>query len=249
MSDYLLLGPVLMEGFELPQGIAWGGRQRVAVHRLPGGRRVLDSMGRDDAEISWSGMFTGDNAGYRARLVDLLRADGSVWPLTWDSFFYSVVISNFQADYQRPRWIPFRITCTVLRDEAEGLVEDALSLLASAADDLAAAGDLAPGLDRLVLPVAVAAAGASLASRDTTSAAGLRGARDDSGLLAQQSLAQGYANRARPLPTPIGAEPCAASPSSPAISSPSPRANSATPRNGSASPGSTACPTRCCAAS
>jgi hypothetical protein len=44
MSEYLLIGPVLLEAFELPARVAWGGRQRLAVHRLPGGRRVIDAL-------------------------------------------------------------------------------------------------------------------------------------------------------------------------------------------------------------
>ena len=40
MSSYLLLGPVLFQDFELPERISWGGKQRLTVHRLPGGTRV-----------------------------------------------------------------------------------------------------------------------------------------------------------------------------------------------------------------
>src|SRR5689334_14980148 len=67
MSEYLLIGPVLLEAFELPARVGWGGRQRMAVHRLPGGRRVIDAMGRDDADIAWTGVFTGSDAVARAR--------------------------------------------------------------------------------------------------------------------------------------------------------------------------------------
>ena len=53
MAGTLLLGPVLFRDFELPGQITWGGKQRLAVHHLPGGRRVIDAMGRDDAAIVW----------------------------------------------------------------------------------------------------------------------------------------------------------------------------------------------------
>ena len=95
MANYLVLGPLLLQDFEVPERISWGGAQRLAVHRLPGGARVIDAMGRDDAQIAWTGIFSGADGGARARLVDLMRADGSVWPLTWDNFFYSVVIAEF----------------------------------------------------------------------------------------------------------------------------------------------------------
>ena len=147
MSDYLLIGPVLLQDFELPERIAWGGAQRMAVHRLPGGQRVIDSMGRDDFDIVWRGIFTGSDAGLRARAIDLMRADGGVWPLTWSSFFYSVVVARFDADYTRENWIPYRIACTVLRDEAEAVVETGLSLAAGVLADVATAAGLDTGID------------------------------------------------------------------------------------------------------
>jgi hypothetical protein len=135
----LLLGPVTFQDFEVPCGINFGGRQRLAVHRLPGGVRVIDALGRDDADISFAGIFSGDDATLRARLLDEMRVSGLVLPLTWDVFFYTVIISRFQADYATSNWIPYKITCTVLRDEASALIEAALSLGASVLSDVNAA--------------------------------------------------------------------------------------------------------------
>lgn len=142
--QHLLLGPILFQDFELPASIGWGGSHSLAIHRLPGGARVIDAMGRDDADISWSGIFTGPDATFRARALDLMRAEGLLWPLTWESFFYSVVLARFEADYRRPNWIPYRLTCTVLRDEAAAVAEYAISLAATTAQDLAQAASLAP---------------------------------------------------------------------------------------------------------
>ncbi len=147
MATYLTLGAVLFQSFELPERIGWGGAQRLAVHRLPGGGRVIDAMGRDDAPITWYGVFSGPGAGERARMLDLMRADGAVWPLSWDRFFYSVVIAEFRAEYTLANWIPYRITCTVLRDEAEALVEAAASLAADVLGDLTAAAGVGSGVD------------------------------------------------------------------------------------------------------
>jgi hypothetical protein len=194
MSNYLLVGPLLLQGFELPQSIQWGGAQRVAIHRLPGGRRVLDSMGRDDREIAWNGIFTGDDGALRARLMDLMRAEGTILPLAWDTFFYSVVVSRFEASFERANWIPYRIACTVLRDEAEGLLEDAVSLATSIAGDLGTADDIAPGLDLASLNLGIAST--TLATADPTTAPGLLTTRDTTGSLAQQAIARGYAQRA-----------------------------------------------------
>lgn len=83
----LVLGPVAFADFEIPERIAFGGTQRLAVHKLPGGLRVIDALGRDDRELTWSGIFAGPDATARSRLLDLLRARGAVLPLTWDVFF------------------------------------------------------------------------------------------------------------------------------------------------------------------
>jgi hypothetical protein len=147
MASALILGGVLFQDFELPERISWGGQQRLSVHRLPGGVRVIDAMGRDDAQIVWSGMFSGANAAERAQMIDLMRVDGAVWPLVWDSFFYSVVVAVFQADYRRANWIPYRIACTVLRDEAEAMVAVAASLAASGLADLTSANAVGSGAD------------------------------------------------------------------------------------------------------
>ncbi len=138
MAGMMLLGPVVFRDFEVPGQVSWGGAQRVSVHALPGGRRVIDAMGRDDAPILWEGVFSGEDAAMRARLLDLMRADGGVWPLTWGGFFYSVVIQAFQVRYERATWMPYRIVCAVLRDEIEGVVADAVSLLRAVAADLLA---------------------------------------------------------------------------------------------------------------
>lgn len=53
MSDtVLLLGPVVFQEFEIPPCINFGGRQRLAMHRMPDGARIVDALGRDDAQIA-----------------------------------------------------------------------------------------------------------------------------------------------------------------------------------------------------
>lgn len=161
MSDYVLIGPVLLQGFELPDHISWGGGQRLIVHRLPGGRRVIDSLGRDDADITWSGVFTGADAGLRARLIDLMRAGGRPWPLTWSSFFYSVIIKSFNVDYRKENWLPYRLTCTVARDEVEAIIETVLSTAETVMADLASANSIGAGIDLNASMTAIAETGAA----------------------------------------------------------------------------------------
>ena len=160
----LLLGPVAFRDFEVPATINFGGAQRLAIHRLAGGTRVIDSLGRDDANITFSGTFTGTDATLRARLIDELRASGLPLPLTWDVFFYTIVISAFQADYQNGTWIPYRLTCTVLRDEASALIAGIVSLATDVASDVSTAFGLAAasGVDLTPAQTALSASGATV---------------------------------------------------------------------------------------
>ena len=198
----LLLGPVAFRDFEIPSGINFGGAQRTAIHRLAGGARIIDSLGRDDANITFSGTFSGSDATLRARLVDGLRVTGVPLPLTWDVFFYTVIISEFQADYQNGSWIPYRLACTVLRDEASALTTAAVSV---GADALADAGtalgfatsagvDLAPAQAALLLQGATVRDTAAYVAARSAVAAG--NTQLDQGI----TLAEGALNSLSPIP-------------------------------------------------
>jgi len=159
----LLLGPVLFRDFEVPSGIVFGGRQRLAVHRLPGGSRVIDAMGRDEGDISFSGIFTGADATVRARSLDVLRASGLALPLTWDVFFYSVLIAEFRANYQNGWWIPYRVTCSVIQDEAAGLLPMTAPIAALIEADIGTAITYSSGTG-----VDLSSLGAALSAQGTT---------------------------------------------------------------------------------
>ncbi len=142
MSDVVLvLGPVAFRNFEIPSGINFGGRQLLAVHQLTDGRRVVDCIGADESEISFSGAFSGADATLRARMLNSLRIAGGELNLTWDVFFYTVVLSRLDADYQNPVWIPYRISCTVVRDEAAAAITSVTSLGSSVVADLGVAAN------------------------------------------------------------------------------------------------------------
>jgi hypothetical protein len=167
MSDFsLTLGPVAFAGFELPSSITFGGRQRLAIHRLPGGVRIIDAIGPDPADLAFSGIFTGPDAADRARMLDTLRVAGTALPLAWDAFLYTVVIERFEADYRSPWWIPYRISCSVLRDEAAAFVTVAIDLLPALSADLIAAGSIASAAS-----VAVSSPGATTAGTASYTAA------------------------------------------------------------------------------
>ncbi len=166
----LFLGPVTFEQFEVPGRIVFGGRQRAAIHNLPGGGRVIDAMGRDDAPLVWSGTFSGPSAASRALQLDLMRAQGLAWPLAWDVFAYSVVVSEFSASYERANWIPYRIVCSVVVDETATLPLAALSLVQSVQADLGVATSLA-GVDLSAAGAALSGPGALVAGSSGHAAA------------------------------------------------------------------------------
>lgn len=218
MSDYLQLGPISFQDFELPSRIRFGGEQRLAVHVLPGGARIVDAMGRDDADIGWEGAFSGADAADRARAVDLMRAQGGVWTLAWEAFCYLVVIASFDAAYEHSNWVPYKISCKVLQDLAQSPTTIAPSVATDVLADLAAVGAVdttaavaALGLAGALSPGSAAYAGAvgAVGSLVTQAQAGivsagssLLAAQDpataatSAGQLAGYADASGYAGRA-----------------------------------------------------
>lgn len=169
----LVLGQVAFSDFEVPEHISFGGRQRLAVHELPGGLRIVDALGRSDGEVSWSGVFAGENATSRARLLDLMRVQGMAIPLTWDALFYSVVISAFEAQYRKNWWVPYRISCTVLRDDAVPIAPSVVSLAVQMSSDIGSALALAAnaGINLAPAQFAVTAANATAPGTAASSAA------------------------------------------------------------------------------
>lgn len=114
----LALGVVTLDGFEITDGVRFGGNQALAVHKLPGGVRVVDAIGPDDADLTWTGVFSGADAAARARALDVLRAAGAPLSLVWDAFAYTVVIRRLTLRYANPWWIPYSIACTAVSDSA-----------------------------------------------------------------------------------------------------------------------------------
>src|SRR5258708_34428670 len=99
MAVVLTLGPLLFTDFEVPESINVGGKQIRVVHKLVGGDRVIDAMGRDDDDIVWSGRFRGSAAEIRARLADFLRVQGQPLVLAWSTYRYLVMV-GFKADFK-----------------------------------------------------------------------------------------------------------------------------------------------------
>ena len=151
----LVLGPVVFEGFELPAHVTVGGRQRLAVHRLADGSRVVDVLGPDENDIGWTGVLSGPLATTRAQTIDALRLAGASLDLSFGAWFAPVIVSTFAADANLSGWVPYRITCTVLAEPPE--VDLVLAQLASLT--WPGAPGAVPGLADLELATLAAAAG------------------------------------------------------------------------------------------
>jgi hypothetical protein len=116
MIVILTLGGVIFQDFEIPEVIRAGGEQKLDIKKLLGGSRIIDTLGRDDADIEWSGRFRGGTAEQRCQQLNAMRVSGAPVQLTWSSFNYQVVINSFKFDYQSPMEIPYRISLCVQVD-------------------------------------------------------------------------------------------------------------------------------------
>lgn len=135
----LVLGPVVFRDFEVPERIAFGGTQKLAIHELPGGGRVIDVMGPQDADLTWSGVFSGADAAERVRQLDALRLLAAEVPLSWDVFAYTVIVERLEAEYTSPWWIPYHLTCKVVQNPVGSLIALGATLVGQVVSDLAVA--------------------------------------------------------------------------------------------------------------
>ena len=116
MIIILTLGSVIFQDFEIPDTIKAGGEQKLDVKKFIGGSRIIDALGRDDADIEWSGRFRGSTAEQRCQQINAMRVAGTPVQLTWSTFNYQVIVSKFTFDYQSPLEIPYRLCLTVQVD-------------------------------------------------------------------------------------------------------------------------------------
>jgi hypothetical protein len=160
----LTLGGVVFQGFEVPETINAGGEQMLAVHKLPGGSRVIDAMGPDDADIKWRGRFRGSSAEQRALTLDFLRRQGQQVLLNYSLRRYQVVINNFEADFEQSYEIPYSISCAVVLDETQAVAALAIGLIESLASDLVSALGLSSVIPNSAINSAVTGVGTALSN-------------------------------------------------------------------------------------
>ena len=186
-ADGLVLGPVVFQAFEVPEWVRFGGRQRLAVHAMPGGGRVVDALGADDLDLAWSGAFSGTDGAERAQVLDELRRAGQPLLCAWGSWAYQVMIAEFEAHASGPWWVPYRLRLLTLYDLSRPPL--AFDAALDGVNDVAqaAAAGVSVGLD---VDAALVASGAALGGDPVTALAA-------AGQVAQLAVARGYVLRAR----------------------------------------------------
>jgi hypothetical protein len=163
-----IIGDLVLEGHEVPARISIGGAQVVAIHKMPGGTRIIDAMGADSSAITWRGIFIGPGAAQRARALDLMRQQGMPRILSFGDYTLDIVIVNYSYDYQdQGAVISYRIRGEIV--PARSKTVGSASTIGSLVQD-----DLLTAQDVLQIGATAASAYASLAvSGNETSASAL----------------------------------------------------------------------------
>lgn len=138
------IGTVVLDAFEVPQRVSYGGRQRLVTHYLADGRRLIDVLGPEELDIRFKGSATGPSAMDRVRHLDRMRSHGEQTVLRWSGLRFPVIVRELALEYRSESWIDYDLTCVVLDPGAEA----ATSNLRSAGDEVVRRIDeLAPTLD------------------------------------------------------------------------------------------------------
>jgi hypothetical protein len=155
LNSSIQLGSIDLQDFEIPQSVRFGGRHRLAIHALVGGKRIVERHGPDDDDIQFQGIFSGPTAESRAKAFDDLRLSGEIVWLTWESFRRRVIVRSFIANYHSPWWIQYQIRCTVV-DQRRIAATLRVSLAAMLSADLSSALFYAAGSSTSLTPLQTA---------------------------------------------------------------------------------------------
>lgn len=134
----LQLGDFIFSRFEVPEQIGFGGEQKLIVHELIGGVRVVDAMGDQPTALDWSGIFVGPDALDRALYLDGVRQAGKALKLSWSGLRYTVIVRSLVCEFRAFYRLPYRISCEVIsadtapvtaanNPEPEQLIDDDLA--------------------------------------------------------------------------------------------------------------------------
>jgi hypothetical protein len=83
-TDTLVLGGIAFDDWSTPDRMPFGGKQELKVHQLPGGARVVDTLGPSEMDIHFTGTMYANNAYGVADQLDAMRIAGNQVPLSAD---------------------------------------------------------------------------------------------------------------------------------------------------------------------
>lgn len=141
-TDVLVLGGILFDDWSTPDKMPFGGKQAMAVHKLPGGARVVDTLGPDEMDITFGATLWGDAAYAVGLELNGMRQSGAPVPLSFGGQFYLVVVQDCIIKLERyPQFATYTVTCLIVQNAMAG----ALGAIVSTFGDLVGA-DLATAL-------------------------------------------------------------------------------------------------------
>lgn len=131
-TDFLVLGGIVFDDWSTPHQMPFGGAQAMAVHKLPGGARVVDTLGPDEADIKFTGIMYDDNAYGVSETLDALRLNGTQVPLIFAGRFYLVIVARTKVDIRRfPQLVAYDVTCLVTQNNMAGNLSSIVSTVTS----------------------------------------------------------------------------------------------------------------------
>ena len=136
----ITLGGLSLNGYEVPDVLRVGGQQSLVVHKLPGGQRVLQSMGDDPAQLTLSGKFVGPTAATRARQFEAMRKTGQQLTLSAAGISVQAVVASFSYDFQlQGAVVPYQLTVEIVTQVALSSSLSSSSLSSLVGSDLGSA--------------------------------------------------------------------------------------------------------------
>lgn len=114
----IILGEFVFTQSEVPDYIPFGGQESLAVHQFVGGGRVIDAMGIIEPDITWSGIFMGNQMTRKARYITKIMKEAKPLKFSYNQFRYNVLIKSFEPQY-RDTYIEYTITLAVIQNLTE----------------------------------------------------------------------------------------------------------------------------------
>lgn len=169
----LILGGITFQDFEIPEEIAFGGEQALSIKKLLGGARIIDALGQDDADLTWSGRFQSPDAMARAWALDELRKGGQQQTMTVAGLSYTVVVQRFVYRVQKLYQVLYEIVLAVVQDDSIGPPASLASLDDVVGADMTSVNGLLSGITNGSIAPAVAGLSGAISSLGTLEGATL----------------------------------------------------------------------------